>query len=164
MFSEDHRAAVALKAVRSIWNVHEKLLKPRGIDVHKTNREWTEKQRQRLPCPGARTDFGELCGAGCAAPVLMGVMVLLGQSPRMEKSWRTMMVTRRKRQHYSGTLTKAADILRSAFEEYISLEDDRLKTIFGAFNRTPISRLVEELRIYGEFFDVSLGSTRTFLR
>jgi hypothetical protein len=57
------------------------------IDLDATIAEWAAREVERLPRPGARDDFSQLCEAGCHPSVLGVLLALIRREPALSSAW-----------------------------------------------------------------------------
>jgi len=65
----------------------QKIILPNGLNLEDVWAAWAEQQEQRLASPGARTDFVELCQAGCVPRVLASIIAIVRFAPQLNEWW-----------------------------------------------------------------------------
>src|SRR5712692_5454693 len=146
-----------LEAVQGFWDAHRRVLRARRVNLDKVAAEWAAKQARMLASPGAQTDFAELCTHGCVPQVLAGILALFRFAPRVKKLWAEMVGRPDKRQKATRTLEQAAAMLEDVLREFIAAEDESVRTALVSMERLPVSRLVSELRFYGQVLNWAEG-------
>lgn len=132
----------------AFWKSYREVCRSRQIDTIKLYMDLAEEEKQRLTSPGAREDFIELCEAGCFQPILAGIVMLLRYAPLLEAFWTEMVGRPDNRKKTSRTLENAAQTLESLFSVVIDSEKEGKSAELERIGRLPVSRLVNELRLY----------------
>jgi hypothetical protein len=145
----------AFKAEIDLWKSIRDLQKSKGMDIEELLLFWASQEAQRLPSPGARQDFVELCNDGCLPAVLAPIITLLRYSPGLEAIWSEMIGSRAKRQKATHALEKAASLLERSFAGLPGEPEKELEAQFSGLGRLLPSRLVAELRFYVRFFNLA---------
>jgi hypothetical protein len=133
---------------QALWSAYRELRRTRGINVDLVFPEWAAEEAQKLPSPGARQDFDELCKDGCLPQVLAAIIVLIRFSPLLETFWAEMVGSSDNRQKATRNLEKAAATLEGLFGGLIASEDENQRAEFLKIGRLPFSSVVSELRFY----------------
>jgi hypothetical protein len=142
------------KALQNLWNVHCEILGKHGVDLPSVIKQWTVQQEERLPSPGARTDFRELCANGCVAEILAIFLALLRWSPQFEDFWSKLYGSPNDRRRVRRNLEKTAKLIEGLFAFLISLEDDEVISKLSKIGRISPGRLSSELRFYARLLDM----------
>src|SRR5215469_11728451 len=149
---ENHKPRIQDLAVeQDFWNAHRKILRKKGLDPDRLLAEWATGQAQSLGSPGASEDFAELCKDGCLPQGLAVVVALLRYHPLLERFWTEMVGHPVNRDKASRTLENSAQTLEGLFGEIIAKEKSGENDELTKIGRLPVSRMVEELRMYIRF-------------
>jgi len=140
-----------IEAVQGLWNAYRQTYAAKGIDLNSTVTLWATREGQKLPTPGPRIDFDELCRGGCATPVLAFLLALLRFIPHIERIWSEMFGGVERRTKVTQALEIAASTIESVFEDLIVAESHDLVEQLAGIGRIPPSHLAAELRVYAQF-------------
>ena|ERR1700719_3393045 len=132
----------------AFWKSYREICRSKQIDTVKLYMDLAEEEKRRLTSPGAREDFVELCEGGCFQPILAGIVMLLRYAPLLEAFWTEMVGRPEHREKTTRTLESAAQTLQSLFSVVIDSEKEGKNTELETIGRLPVSRLVNELRLY----------------
>ena len=135
----------------SLWNGYREVYRAKGIDIAQLYAVLAREQEQRLPSPGARKDFAELCKDGCLPLALAALTTLLRYSPLLEQFWTELVGHPDNRDKVARSLENAARALENLFGNIIALEKKETNPEFAIIGRLPISLLVSELRFHIKF-------------
>jgi hypothetical protein len=132
----------------AFWKSYREICRSKQIDTFKLYMNLAEEEKQNLASPGAREEFIELCEAGCFQPILAGIVMLLRNAALLEAFWTAMVGHPDNREKTTRTLESAAQTLESLFSVVIGTEKEGKNTELERIGRLPVSRLVNELRLY----------------
>lgn len=142
------------KDLQDLWNFHCEILSERGVDLPHALKQWATEQKDRLPSPGARADFEELCANGCVAEILAILLAFLRWSPKFEDFWSKLYGNPNNRRRVRKNLEKTAKAMEGLFELIIRFEDDDLTAKLSKIGRISPGRLSSELRFYARLLDM----------
>jgi hypothetical protein len=134
---------------QDLWDTYRQIMLAKGINIEEALAAWTAEQRQRLASPpGARTNFDELCKAGCVPQTLALTIALIRLAPKLSAFANVMLGDPSKREKTLRSLESAS----AAFEDIfgVALTDEDTQTHFVKLGRLPPSRLVSEIRLYAK--------------
>lgn len=132
----------------AFWKCYREICRSKKIDTIKLYMDLAEEEKQKLASPGAKEDFIELCEAGCFQPILAGIVMLFRYAPLLEVFWTEMVGRPDNREKTTRTLESAAQTLENLFSVVIDSEKEGKNTELERIGRLPVSRLVNELRLY----------------
>jgi hypothetical protein len=140
-----------VRSARDVWDTYHQMMLAKGINIEEALAAWTAEQRQRLASPpGARTNFDELCKAGCVAHALALTIALIRLSPKLSAFANVMLGDPSKREKTLRSLENASAAFEDIFGVALALEDEDTRTHFVKLGRLPPSRLVSEIRLYAK--------------
>src|SRR5216684_1271730 len=148
------------KALQNLWNVYCGIWSKRGRDLPDALKQWALQQEERLPSPGARVDFQELCAKGCVAEILAILLVGLRWSPKFEDFWSQFCGSPNDRRRVSKNLEKTAKAMEGLFELLIRFEDDEVTSKLTELDRIGPGRVVSELRLYAGLLNLTDSISR----
>jgi hypothetical protein len=85
---DQSRLAIIPDIQKGLDYCRQQIILPNGLNLEEVWAAWAEGQKQRLPSPGARTDFDELCNSGCIPSVLGSIITLIRYAPQINDWWR----------------------------------------------------------------------------
>jgi hypothetical protein len=141
------------KDLQYLWNFYCEIWSKRGWDLPHALKEWTARQEERLPSPGARDDFRELCVNGCVAEILAIGFASLRWSPQFEDFWSTLYGNPNDRRRVRRNLEKTAKAIEGLFVLPIHLENDEMISKLSKIGHISPGKLSSELRAYAKLLD-----------
>jgi hypothetical protein len=147
--------AAKIEAVERLWSLCRQTCQRRGIDIKRAISGWVEEEIVRLPSPGPRSDFAELCDAGCKREPLAVVVVLLELSPIAERLWDTEIGGTYRREKSVKHLEDAAVALERLFGSLTRAEREKLNTGLNKMGEIPPTELASQLRRYARFISLA---------
>jgi hypothetical protein len=139
-----------VRSAQDLWDTLRPMMLEKGLDIEQRLNAWSAVERQKLASSGARTDFDELCEAGCAPQVLALIIALLRYSPKLTGLGTVVLGDPDKREKAFRSLERASTALEEIFGETLTLEDEKVRADFLRIGRVPPSRLVSEIRFYAK--------------
>jgi hypothetical protein len=152
------------KDLQNLWKVYSEISSTHGLDVRDRLKQWTAQEEERLPSPGARADFKELCANGCVAEILAILLALLRWSPQFEDFWSKLCGSPKDRRRVRRNLEKTAKAIEALFALPIYFEDEEVISKLSKIGRISPGRLASELRAYAKllnFMDIIPRETQT---
>jgi hypothetical protein len=107
------------KDLQGLWSIYCEISSTRGLDLRHALEQWTAQQEERLPCPGPRADFKELCSNGCVAEILAILIAFLRWSPQFEDFWLRLYGSSNDRRRVRRNLEKTAKAIEGLFALFI---------------------------------------------
>lgn len=141
--------------LQNLWNFYCKIYSKRGVDLRHAIKQWTAKQEEQLPSPGARDEFKELCENGCVPEILAIVLAFLRWSPQFEDFWSKLNGNANARRRVRRNLEKTAKAIESLFAIPIRFEDAEVTSKLSKIGRIGPGRLASELRFYAGTLDLT---------
>lgn len=126
-----------------------------GVDLAQLIDEWARDLESGIDQHGAKTDFDELCAAGCLSKGLAALVFALRYAPIMEHAWREMVGEPADRGKTAASLEFAAQTLEKLYAGFMASETPQLAERFAKMGRIPVSRLVSELRLHVRIITLS---------
>lgn len=93
----------------------QEIVFPNGLNLEALWAAWAKEQEQRLTSPGARTDFVELCQAGCVPRVLASTIAIVRFAPELNGWWYETLGNIKKGQKLISSLEEAAMALKNFY-------------------------------------------------
>jgi hypothetical protein len=137
--------------MQSAWDTFRQFVTPDGVRLEEAWAAWAEQQKQRLASPGARTDFVELCQAGCVPEILASILALIRFAPQVRELWEGTLGRADKRQKLRQSLEKAATALEHYYAECMPLENPNAKDEANMKRNWPLS-LISEIRSHNDMW------------
>jgi hypothetical protein len=129
-----------------VWNTYRDIYRHKGIDIAAVYQSFTDSVQKELTSPGAKTDFSELCGAGCLPLGVAGLAVLLKYSSFLESFWIELVGQPRNRKKATLSLEKAVLTLETLYGGVIGDANCDQKLV--DIGRIPVTRMIDELRMH----------------
>jgi hypothetical protein len=140
-----------LEAIENLWKSYSTIYQNRGIDLARLITDWTTGEVEKLPIPGARLDFWELCDLGCRTELLVAIIALVRLGPEVEKFWKWVVGGPYQREKLKRDLERAARTLDQMFDELTTDESEQLKAALARTGQMSPGHLAEQLRMYAGF-------------
>ena len=132
---------------REFWALLREMRRERGIDYDGLLRDAVKYVKQKLPSPGARTDFIELEHAGCS-PVVLGLLVeLIHYTPTVKQFWENAVGVPSERRKAKKEFEAAAHRLARIFALTLNA-DDAIKEKLSRSTILMPSQLISQLNLY----------------
>jgi hypothetical protein len=84
---DQSRLAIIPDIQKGLDYCRQQIILPNGLNLEELWAAWAEREKQRLPSPGAHTDFDELCNSGCMPRVLASIIALIRYAPQINEWW-----------------------------------------------------------------------------
>jgi hypothetical protein len=144
-----------VEIVQNFWRTYRDVQIWEGLTLSQTVSEWAHREIQKLPHPGARSDFDELCGRGCRPEILAAILALLRGGPYIQHVLRLVYGGRVKRENSRRNLEKAAKTLEQIFQIEPNPQEDHSSIVINKFGHISPGNLVWELRFYSSFLSAT---------
>jgi hypothetical protein len=144
-----------LEPLQQLWDVHNEILRQRGIDLNELLMRWVRKQKEEFKDPHSKIEFEELCSDGCAPQVLSLLLSFIRNSPKLSGFWTLIVGDAKSRRAVSNSLDMAAAALEGQFKEVVADDSEEQRKQFEELGRIPLSTLVAELRLYVSFINMA---------
>lgn len=115
----------------NLWKTYREIGERRCVDLSELIAKWTTAQIQRLPSPGARNEFEELCNKGGGSQVLAAILALFRLQPRIEELVSAVSGSKQIRRNVSRRLDHAATLIEESLHDFIEIEDLELNARFN---------------------------------
>jgi hypothetical protein len=136
--------------MQSAWDAFRQLETLDGVRLEIAWAAWAEEQRQRLASPGARTDFDELCQAGCVKEILASILALIRFAPQVSELLQATLGRSDKRQKLMLSMEEAAAALEDYYAGLETTGNSNATTGQATIKREWPLNLISEIRSHND--------------
>src|SRR5258707_2024362 len=150
--SDIEQLASGITDMQSGWDTFRQLVTPDGVRLEEAWAAWAEEQKQRLASPGARTEFVELCQAGCVPEILALTRAVVRFGTWISELWQETLGRTDKRQKLTLSLERAAKALEDYYAEWAVPENAKTPKDDTKIKRDWPLSLIAEIRSHNDMW------------